>query len=122
MRTARGKRRAQDGCHGPGCLSPQAGQQSCADQNQMCLKWAASGECKANPGFMEGTCPVSCDVCPTAATDDIPAWVRGLALANGTAPPPLRPMGEIKLFYSDANQAAAALIHDFITCHDSTNQ
>lgn len=85
-----------------------AGPAACADQNEQCKEWAAAGECRRNAGFMEGTCPVACGACPTAATGAIPAWTRGLALAAGAPAPPLSPAPPIRLFFSDPEAAAAA--------------
>ena len=35
----------------------------CADSNEACANWAASGECTKNPGFMRGSCSRSCNAC-----------------------------------------------------------
>jgi len=37
---------------------------ACEDEHDNCVSWAASGECKNNPGFMKASCPKSCDACP----------------------------------------------------------
>eukprot|EP00967_Tisochrysis_lutea_P093040 scaffold134391_cov38-Tisochrysis_lutea.AAC.1 len=92
-----------------------AGAAACADQNERCTSWAASGECQKNAGFMEGTCPVSCGACPSAATEKIPAWARGLALASGSPAPPLRPSSPVGLFFSDPEAAALAHEEHYLT-------
>jgi len=35
----------------------------CKDNHDFCESWAAAGECKTNPGFMNGTCKKSCNLC-----------------------------------------------------------
>jgi len=35
----------------------------CADEDDNCAAWAASGECSKNAGFMEASCKLSCDKC-----------------------------------------------------------
>ena len=39
--------------------------EKCEDQNSMCCQWARSGECENNPGFMEESCRLSCNICET---------------------------------------------------------
>mmetsp|Transcript_33490 Transcript_33490/g.63024 ORF Transcript_33490/g.63024 Transcript_33490/m.63024 type:complete len:340 (+) Transcript_33490:76-1095(+) len=34
--------------------------ESCVDKSDSCAFWAENGECKSNPGYMAGNCPVSC--------------------------------------------------------------
>jgi len=36
---------------------------NCRDEHQQCATWASAGECELNAGFMENSCPVSCDTC-----------------------------------------------------------
>merc|ERR1712006_46828 len=36
------------------------GSKQLTDQNPMCPAWAASGQCKANPGYMTHHCQKSC--------------------------------------------------------------
>ncbi|EOD35239.1 hypothetical protein EMIHUDRAFT_227534 [Emiliania huxleyi CCMP1516] len=36
---------------------------SCADKNENCAGWAATGECEANPSFMLASCADSCTHC-----------------------------------------------------------
>ena len=50
-------------------------QPPCSDTSppQDCRRWAASGECDANPGFMKTSCKRSCGLCPTAEPADEPA-------------------------------------------------
>lgn len=63
---------------------------SCGDKLPTCKTWAQSGECKANPGFMMGSCQESCGECnKPLATDAIPAWADGLARSRG-GPSPAR--------------------------------
>jgi len=31
-----------------------------ADANSFCADWAEDGECEAQPGFMQRTCPIAC--------------------------------------------------------------
>ena len=62
----------------------------CADSHTNCANWAKDGECKNNPGFMEGSCPKSCGLCDRAVSADVPVWRRGLAIAAGEDPGPLR--------------------------------
>jgi len=35
----------------------------CKDNHEYCQSWAAAGECKNNPGFMDITCKKSCNKC-----------------------------------------------------------
>jgi len=44
----------------PHCKAHGGGKR-CKEKN--CAKWASSGECKANPGFMRPNCAKSCDAC-----------------------------------------------------------
>ena len=63
----------------------------CEDSDKAsCATWFAAGECKANPGFMLGSCPRSCGQCGKIEGQRVPAWERGLALAKGLPAPPLR--------------------------------
>lgn len=63
---------------------------TCADKESECSTWANSGECTKNPGFMLGSCPKSCDQCGGAAMAKVPSWGRGLAIAHGEEPAPMR--------------------------------
>mmetsp|Transcript_39543 Transcript_39543/g.118118 ORF Transcript_39543/g.118118 Transcript_39543/m.118118 type:complete len:122 (-) Transcript_39543:72-437(-) len=36
---------------------------SCVDRNVDCERWAAAGECAANAGYMNISCPRSCGTC-----------------------------------------------------------
>ena len=40
--------------------------EKCEDKNSMCCQWARSGECDNNPGFMEESCRLSCNMCDAA--------------------------------------------------------
>ena len=63
----------------------------CEDSDKVaCATWFNAGECKANPGFMLGSCPKSCGQCGKIEGQSVPAWDRGLALAKGLPAPPLR--------------------------------
>ena len=63
----------------------------CEDSDKTaCATWFNAGECKANPGFMLGSCPKSCGQCGKIEGQSVPAWDRGLALAKGLPAPPLR--------------------------------
>ena len=63
----------------------------CEDSDKAaCATWFNAGECKANPGFMLGSCPKSCGQCGKIEGQNVPAWDRGLALAKGLPAPPLR--------------------------------
>jgi hypothetical protein len=63
----------------------------CEDSDKAaCATWFNAGECKANPGFMLGSCPKSCGQCGKIEGQSVPAWDRGLALAKGLPAPPLR--------------------------------
>ncbi|XP_066273694.1 protein crumbs-like [Branchiostoma lanceolatum] len=53
--------------------------QDCVDDNDNCPGWASSGECKANPGYMETSCRLSCGICTQALTTAQPLT---------TTPPP----------------------------------
>lgn len=44
----------------------------CADQNEYCAAWAASGECDANKDYMHSHCKLSCKLC-TAKDKDAPS-------------------------------------------------
>jgi hypothetical protein len=39
------------------------GKGGCADLNEYCEAWAASGECQSNPGYMRTQCRLSCAIC-----------------------------------------------------------
>merc|ERR1719384_1629713 len=47
-------------CSGPAPPPPPPTPAPCTDNNQMCASWAASGECEANPGWMQENCCASC--------------------------------------------------------------
>ena len=75
---------------------------ACEDSDKAsCATWSHAGECKANPGFMLGSCPKSCGQCEKMAQQSIPAWERGLALAKGLPAPPLRQRTQEMVSYSD---------------------
>ena len=38
----------------------------CTDRHEDCGDWAATGECKKNPGYMLESCRASCNACPEA--------------------------------------------------------
>ena len=42
----------------------------CADKDENCAGWAATGECEANPSFMLASCADSCTHCTTAGRAD----------------------------------------------------
>ena len=42
----------------------------CLDQALHCGDWAAKGECKRNPGFMEDNCRKACGFCEAAEAGD----------------------------------------------------
>ncbi|GLI70356.1 hypothetical protein VaNZ11_015118 [Volvox africanus] len=37
---------------------------ACGDSQPQCGSWAAAGECRRNPGFMDAACPKTCGTCP----------------------------------------------------------
>jgi len=39
----------------------------CADQNDYCRAWAATGECEKNPGYMASNCRLACKLCSPPA-------------------------------------------------------
>ncbi|XP_078365033.1 transmembrane prolyl 4-hydroxylase-like [Oculina patagonica] len=46
----------------------------CYDDDYRCMKWAKSGECKKNPGYMLEKCRQSCDVCKDERSYDFDNW------------------------------------------------
>ena len=47
--------------------SPFAATADCADSDEQCARWAASGECERNGAFMAKTCRAACKLCVAAA-------------------------------------------------------
>ena len=47
--------------------SPFAATADCADSDEQCGRWAASGECERNGAFMATTCRAACKLCALAA-------------------------------------------------------
>mmetsp|Transcript_5293 Transcript_5293/g.11496 ORF Transcript_5293/g.11496 Transcript_5293/m.11496 type:complete len:625 (+) Transcript_5293:213-2087(+) len=93
------------------------GKAQCGDRDSHCHEWASAGECKANPGFMMGSCPASCGKCDELPdTMRIPAWAKGLRLDLGddhraggshadADAPALRPAHSASRALSDAKSA-----------------
>jgi hypothetical protein len=42
----------------------------CQDSNKECIKWASVGECTKNPGFMQRSCAMSCQICENCTEKD----------------------------------------------------
>jgi len=61
----------------------------CTDLNESCPDWAWSGECEANPDFMEENCALSCELCtPEDRSDQEPGvQVETVELNNGVSMP-----------------------------------
>ncbi|GIL67231.1 hypothetical protein Vafri_20666 [Volvox africanus] len=58
---------------------------ACGDSQPQCATWAAAGECRRNPGFMNAACPKTCGTCPVIVNLKQPlAKVR---LNNGVLQP-----------------------------------
>lgn len=50
---------------------------SCVDIHESCDRWAESGECTSNPGWMLLNCPVSCNNCEIINGPEPPVTVEG---------------------------------------------
>uniref|UniRef100_A0A914EAR5 ShKT domain-containing protein n=1 Tax=Acrobeloides nanus TaxID=290746 RepID=A0A914EAR5_9BILA len=52
----------------PVALRPAVVSQTCFNEHECCGTWAANGQCRSNPGYMNQWCKASCSICrPTYA-------------------------------------------------------
>ena len=90
----------------------------CKDEHDACANWAKSGECKANPGFMRASCPVSCDSCPK------PLDPKLTELAAERVVMEIEGYGEVELgFYPNAAPVTVAHIVKLFSmgCYDTNH-